>query len=777
MIEANTPEELLQLLQAQKREDFENNAEYEAYIDSFYTLENILTRVNYVLQNGKEAFENNSNQELRFNFLMVYYMKFGFIKVKEYKRAYETFGVFVEKEINWYLEDERSSKGNFDYTSNLFFIALQLICEYKHTGTVSDPLLKMWTVISPEELVNILIFPSYSNPDCLPSNLEFIETYIEVIRIMMEKKIKKSLLVRHSVSCVKLIYDEIQYSIINDHSSYLEQFNKLEVLAEGLLPKEIFELYRFLIDFQIESTNDPELTFYDKVSNDEIEFLNRVSKKAFIWGEKNKKFTPAKDYFDLLEHVDDSEKIDLIANCIECLLFIKDTSFRSNFEITNSLVEVLFDHKKYDLLSELYLKGIVDSERKWFEIAFSLKEHQHTDIAKKVYLEGIEMGDNSSVIYNNIGVILEEDEKNYMGALEYYRHANKLEPDDELIQKNINRVEKQLKQEKQRLGILKDTYFKKINKYHRNLLFTIYKLQPNEHITIDELIQASKQSETFVRNNINKLIELKLIKENGNGAYSIETVIEELIADYVDPKLERQIIKVDNSTLYRPIFYHESEITMYKVLIELFPQHFVFPNISLKTIFEVDKIREFITNEQLNYLFMAHVDFAVISTSMYTPIIAFEKDSVYHDNMTVRSRDEWKNLIFQLGGIPLIRIRFNNSIPAETLKHQIRDATKELILELKQDETNNRFINEVDFKKFGLLTNTKYDFKKVELTWNKVVGKGIAQKSKVDDFVDDDLLISISEELYSIVEMSKDRIFEELKKEFPQLDRIIYEYY
>lgn len=780
MFEATTPEELLQLLQAQKkRKDFDNNDESEKYVDSFYTLENILPRVNYVLQVGEEAFKNSSNQEMRFDFLLVYYVKFSFIKAKEYKRAYDTFSLFVEQEINWYLEDEKSFNENFDYTSNLFFVALQLICEYKHFGTVSESLLQIWTVISPEKLVEVLIFPSHSNPDHLPSNIEFIEIYIEVINIMMGKKIKKSVLVRHSVSCLKLIYDEIQYFILDDHSPYLKYFNKLEVLTKGLLPKEIFELYHFLIEFQIVYHNDPELTFSNmEISNNEIKLLKRVSVKAFNWGEKVKNFIPAKDYFDLIEYVDDPEKIDLITSCIKSLLLLEaDENFRSNFDIGHSLTSFLFDNKKYDLLSELYMKGMLDTERKWFEIAFSLDKQHHTNIAKKVYLEAINNGDNSSAICNNLGVIYEEHEKDYIKALEYYQLALKLEPDDELILNNINRVEERQKQEKERPVILKETYFKKINKYHRSLLFTIYKLQPKQSISLEELVQASKQNESFVRSNLSKLVQLGLLKENEIGAYSIEPVIEELIADYIDPKLERQIIKVDNSILYRPIFFHESEITMYKVLIELFPQHFVFPNISLKTIFEVEKIREFITNEQLNYLFMAHVDFAIISTSMYTPIIAFEKDSAYHDNMTSINRDEWKNLIFKLGGIPLIRIRFNNNMSAETLKHQIREATKELILELKQDDTNNRFINEIDIKKFGLLTNSEYDLKKVELIWNKVVGTGIAQKSKIKDIIDEDLLISISGELYSIVEMSQDRIIQELKKELPQLNRIIYEYY
>lgn len=89
--------------------------------------------------------------------------------------------------------------------------------------------------------------------------------------------------------------------------------------------------------------------------------------------------------------------------------------------------------------------------------------------------------------------------------------------------------------------------------------------------------------------------------------------------------------------MYRPIFYHESEINLYRVLLELFPQHFVFPNMDLKTIIEVEKIRDYISADYLDYLFKAHVDFAIIDTTSYLPILTFEKDSEYQDREPQKS--------------------------------------------------------------------------------------------------------------------------------------------
>lgn len=143
--------------------------------------------------------------------------------------------------------------------------------------------------------------------------------------------------------------------------------------------------------------------------------------------------------------------------------------------------------------------------------------------------------------------------------------------------------------------------------------------------------------------------------------------------------IDNVICKTDNSNLYKPIFYHESEITLYRALLELFPQYFIFPNISLVTIFDVDKLKKLLEPRIINYMFKAHVDFAIVNTSTYLPIIALEKDSFYHDTDSGIQKDEMKNKIFKVGGIPLIRIRFDKNADVTFLKNIISENVKGLL--------------------------------------------------------------------------------------------------
>ncbi|GKS13533.1 hypothetical protein YDYSY3_45330 [Paenibacillus chitinolyticus] len=780
MFTAESPQDLIQVLQPEKNyRDFESRDEFETYIQDFYLKENIEPRIDCVLENHKAIFKKPDfiDEQYYWNLLLVYYIQNALVIGEQYKRAFEMFPKFVQSEIQSYIEDERSqTEKGFDYPSNIIFIALQIFLEYKNTSTISDSLLKLWALICPEELVKLLVFPSDSEPNQLPRNVDFHEIYVNVIGVMKEKGETGRAFQRHVLCCLKLLYDNVQYFELEGRSKYLLYVEKLKAISnETDIPSEIFDLYHFLINVQSEIGQ--ELSFSDiDLSATQINSLVKLENKVFKWSVKTSNFTLMGDYFDLISHNEDKKNLKLVTNVYNNVLTLSLEQAKQIVGYHVSSVDFLFENKQYDILANFYLKGIIETKRIWFEIAYSLKEQGHVEQAQKVYEESIENNKGSSSVYNNLGVIFEQDKKEYEKAFEYYLKAIELSPEDKTIINNVKRIEGLIKKQKERPKILKDTYFKKLNKYQRSILIIIYKLS-SQNLTVEDIVQASKQTEANVRRNLSELIKHEVIQEHSSGNFTIEPIIEKLIADYVDPKLERQIIKVDNSILYRPIFYHESEINLYKVLIELFPQHFVFPNISLKTIIDVDKLKELVSGDQMNYLFMAHVDFAIINTSTYTPVLAFEKDSAYHDNKAAINRDEWKNHIFKMSGIPLIRIRFNNNMLAETLKHQIREATKDLILETQREQTDSRLLQEIDIRKFGVTMNSTYDINVIQEIWKKVVGEGIAQKSRIEDVVEHDFIISISKELEPIIAMSHDKISLQMRNEFPKLNKILYEYY
>ena len=227
--------------------------------------------------------------------------------------------------------------------------------------------------------------------------------------------------------------------------------------------------------------------------------------------------------------------------------------------------------------------------------------------------------------------------------------------------------------------------------------------------------------------------------------------------------------------MYRPIFYHESEISLYRVLTELFPQHFVFPNMDLKTIIHVEKIREHLDHDHLEYMFKAHVDFAIIDTTTYFPILTFERDSDFQDREPHKTNALKKNFIFETSGLPLIRIRYSSAMDFERLKEEIKQSTKEFILEISgnTDSENRRILESIDPTRFGILSNIPTD-EDLKYAWENIVGHIIANHTRLieldqNQFV---LKVTLDEDVRQVLELGADGIKSKLYQAYPMLNSI-----
>lgn len=227
--------------------------------------------------------------------------------------------------------------------------------------------------------------------------------------------------------------------------------------------------------------------------------------------------------------------------------------------------------------------------------------------------------------------------------------------------------------------------------------------------------------------------------------------------------------------MYRPIFYHESEISLYRVLTELFPQHLVFPNMDLKTIIQVEKIREHLDHDHLDYMFKAHVDFAIIDTTTYFPILTFERDSDFQDQEPHKTNALKKNFIFETSGLPLIRIRYNSAMDYERLKEEIKQSTKAFILEISgnTDSETRRILESIDPARFGVLNDIPTD-EDLKYAWENIVGHIIANHTRLieldqSQFV---LKITLDEEVRQVLELGADGIKSKLYQAYPMLNSI-----
>lgn len=736
-------------------------------------------------------------------FVLIQILKYYLITIEEYKLAYELYREALDEQYNSYLKKNDELDEYF-----LFATEVELMCAIK-MGHISKELKAMSLTI---DLDSMYVPQEYEF-----ENLKFyfgkehIESYGYFIKLLIENdKLPEDKIINKLLSylniCLQNFYDYTElsyhfiledikqaikknsysnfcYNIINFCSSLFVFFSKEDLqiqikvkedLGEDIseLKKE-FETHNNIYNYYDKDTlNAFFKTFIDSVNDDIIElYSDNIYKILNVYCEKLQEYTNR----DILKELIELKKV-VLPN------YKKNLIDKYICEYSEWAIDELLKIKKYKEIIELY-SNISDDylgkkhllNQYYFQIAYSFSEIGDGESSKKIYQYALDIGKSSSAIYNNLGVIY-SNEGDMQRALKFFRKAYELDSQDEISKKNKENTENLIKEKKKKEHELKNIYFKKLHRYHKSILFTIYKY--SDKVDDERLNEIINQDKYALRKNVRDLLQYDMLQQTSEGIYIINPVVEKWIDEYINPTLERHIVKVDNSKLYRSIFYHESEINLYKVLIELFPQHFIFPNMSLKTIFDIDKLRELIEPNVLSYLFKAHVDFVIINTATYFPILAFEKDSEYNDKEPSKTNNQYKNQIFKTGGIPLIRLNYNSGIDYEVLKQEVKDVTKNLILNIENSDSNSEFdlLKEIDKKKFGI-TNTTVDLKIIQKEWDNIVGSGIAIKSKIIDVENRNLIIEISNDLKSIIEISKENINKKLMLKCTYIDDVIYKWY
>lgn len=89
---------------------------------------------------------------------------------------------------------------------------------------------------------------------------------------------------------------------------------------------------------------------------------------------------------------------------------------------------------------------------------------------------------------------------------------------------------------------------------------------------------------------------------------------------------------------------------------QFFPSLQAYPNMPLKNFIDIDKLEATVPTRVRNYAWAAQVD-VLLCTADEDPVAGIELDSVHHDTEEAIERDEVKNLLFRLAGLPLVRIR------------------------------------------------------------------------------------------------------------------------
>ncbi|ADO59944.1 hypothetical protein PPSC2_28460 (plasmid) [Paenibacillus polymyxa SC2] len=788
---ANYPQDLILMLTPISRKQYDGD--YDEYITHFYSEEHLFPIVDYIVDHLHELLIKPEVKEKGYSWGIdvVYALKKALVNGKHYLLATQKYDIFMSSYIEWKLKPENSALDRYD----ILFLMLESFAQQKAGGKIDEKLLEIWNNFPKEELINAVIYPveqvylfddsdahlyikhEGKNPELYyesPGYLETIEVYFEVLKQLDKAQIGKREYIEHILTFLKIAYDTSQYFLFENKMQITSYIEDLREIVGDSIPTELIDIFQFFIELYM----DQEQTLFTiKMNKTQVKAFIRRYNKCFDWCITNEFYMPLETFWNDIYYTTEEDKYyDLVKNVYQRLFKISPN--KAN-KITDGHInlDLLFSNKEYEMIVDFYTQGYLshDEGRHDFEIAYSLYEMSYYEAAKDMYLKLIEEGNASAAVYNNLGLLYDNIETNDKKAIEYYKLA--IDHGSEKAKNNLNILEEKIHKRIERSRQIKDDYFKSTNKYHKKVLFTLYKWG-NRPISIEELATATKQSVSYTEKNITDLVHLRMLEVH-QDRYNMDPTIEKLIAEFIDPKLERQIIQVDRSNISRPIFFHESEINLYRVLLELFSQQFVFPNISLKTIMDVEKLRENLSSEQLNYLFMAHVDFAVVSTSSYMPILVIEKDSAYHDFDDFQIKDEMKNSIFKLSGIPLIRIRFNSGMTVEKLKQEIRNAIKEmLILTQKGSAKEQKIFDEIDLRNFGISLHSDIDLDVLQGLWDETVGEGVSKKSRIIDLNNGNQLhVSVASELETLIDFSRDQIETKLKSAIPQMKELFITYH
>lgn len=435
---------------------------------------------------------------------------------------------------------------------------------------------------------------------------------------------------------------EKAYELINiDREQYIDKKLSALILEKLLYCLCYFEQYD--IYFQLLTDN------IDKIfqSAELIEKINYIVVSDWIEEAKENKYgNGSKEYSKVLSRVDGiyNFKNRAIYNLIMSL-FIKHNLLKYHYIITalnNRKAEFEFYWLHTNILK---LISRIDNENFLCELILELKSYYEE--YDETFL--LNLFSRFTIRYPN------------------FLNSNKIE-DAEFFESNIEKAQK-LKIESMK--------WKALNSYQKSLL-----LLSVGTTTYKEVYQNAKNSKydlNYIQTNWKKLIEFRVIIEFNNGYHIVnDFVLEQLNHENTYPIMSK-IIRGNSLISIKPIFNSKKEYDMYTVLITIFPNHLVFPNMSLQTIFNYNKIKELINREDFDYYLRSQVDFCIVKTTDYLPIIGYEVDSDYHDEEDQILRDEKKNRIFETGGIPLIRLRISSDTTFEYVKSKVSELTKDAL--------------------------------------------------------------------------------------------------
>lgn len=181
-----------------------------------------------------------------------------------------------------------------------------------------------------------------------------------------------------------------------------------------------------------------------------------------------------------------------------------------------------------------------------------------------------------------------------------------------------------------------------------------------------------------------KLVELGMVVETKTG-YRINSYVKPLLDREGQHSVIGRIVRAQGTSAVKQVFNSQREYSIYQVMVQLCPNHLVFPNCALQSVMSFDRMKELVEDSDFGYYLRASVDLVVVSSTTFLPMLAIEVDSVWHDTDKQQERDDRKDRLFAVAGIPFMRLRPVGSPSEDVIRGQVAEHLDELVRSLRTD--------------------------------------------------------------------------------------------
>lgn len=206
----------------------------------------------------------------------------------------------------------------------------------------------------------------------------------------------------------------------------------------------------------------------------------------------------------------------------------------------------------------------------------------------------------------------------------------------------------------------------------------------NSYSGLAEVAEYAGMDLTWAGRHYDKLVELGMLLVT-DKTFRINPHIAPLLERESQHAVIGRIVRSQGTSAVKQVFNSQREFTIYQVLVQLCPNHLVFPNCSLQSVMSFDRMKELVSEDDFGYYLRASVDIVVVSSTTYLPMLAIEVDSVWHDTERQQRNDNKKDRLFAAAGIPFMRLRPVGSPSENTIRAQVAEHVDELVRSLRAD--------------------------------------------------------------------------------------------